>query len=101
MSDVEKLVYDLLKYDHVERVYKSRILSQKRNNKIYNYMEYLVHAPPGNYDAILVFRDGNDYQTIVTNVTVYNRGTARYFSYTLNNKSKQLVLVLLKSSSKR
>jgi hypothetical protein len=100
MSDVERLVYDLLKYDYVETIYKYRILSNKRAGRIYNYYEYLTHAQPGNYDAILVFKTQDGYQIISTNITVYNRGTARYFSFTPHN-DKRLVLVLLKSTDKK
>lgn len=101
MSDVERLVYDLLKYDHVETIYRYRILSQKRGGRIYNYYEYLVHAQPGNYDAVLVFKTPDGYQVISTNITVYHRGTARYFSYTVHNTDKRLVMILLKSTEKK
>jgi len=101
MSDVERLVYDLTKYDHVETIYRYRILSQKIGGRIYNYFEYLIHAQPGNYDAVLVFKTPDGYQIISTNVTVYHRGTARYFSYNLHSQDKRLVLVLLKSTEKK
>jgi len=101
MSNVERLVYDLMQYDHVETIYRYRVLSQKRAGRIYNYFEYLVHAQPGNYDAILVFKTPDGYQIISTNITVYHRGTARYFSYTVHNQDKQLVMVLLKHTEKK
>ena len=101
MMDVRWLVENLAEFDHVETIYKYRILSQKRGGRIYNYNEYLIHSPPGNYNAVLVFKVGDDYQLISTNITVYSRGTARYFSFTPHNDNKRLVLVLLKSAEKK
>jgi len=89
------------RFDHVERIYKSRILTQKHGGRMYNYIEYLIHCPPGEYDGILVFKSGNDIQTLSTHITVYSRGTARYFSFTLPKTEKQLVYVFLKNTNKK
>jgi len=102
MIDINKFVNFMVEnFDHVERIYKTRILTQRHGGRLYNYIEYLVHAPPGEYDAILVFRNGNSLQIINTRVTVYMRGTARYFSFTVHNQDKELIYVLLKNSKNK
>jgi len=98
--DTERFVqYMVENFDHVERIYKSRLLTQRHGNRLYNYTEYLVHAPPGEYDAVLVIKDGNSIRIINTRITVYMRGTARYFSFTLH-EGKEIIYVLLRASKK-
>jgi hypothetical protein len=100
--DVERFIQFMVdNFDHVERVYKARLLTQRHGNRLYNYTEYLVHAPPGDYDAILVIKQGDSVRAISTRITVYMRGTARYFSFTLHDDNKELVYVLLKASKKK
>ena len=99
--DVERFIqYMVENFDHVERIYKSRLLTQKHGNRLYNYTEYLVHAPPGEYDAVLVVKSGNTIDAINTRITVYMRGTARYFSFTLN-EGKEIIYILLRASKKK
>jgi hypothetical protein len=100
--DVERFIqYMVENFDHVERIYKVRLLTQRHGNRLYNYTEYLVHAPPGDYDAILVLKEGNSIRAINTRITVYMRGTARYFSFTFHDEGKELLYVLLRASKKK
>jgi len=95
-SDILKYISFNLQFDYVETIIKSRIVSNRRNRRIYNYTEYLVHCEPGDYDAILVFKDNNGISAISTRLTVYNRGTARYFIYNTVDPNKKIVMVFLK-----
>jgi len=99
-SDILKYIDFNLQFDYVETILKNRIISNKRNKRIYNYMEYLVHAPPGDYEAVLVFKSPEGISAISTQLTVYSRGTARYFIYNTIESDKKLVMVFLKSLSK-
>jgi len=95
-SDILKYINFNLQFDHVETLSKMRIASSRRNKRIYNYAEYLVHCEPGDYEAILVFSTPNGISAISTVVTVYNRGTARYFIFNNTDPDKRIVMVFLK-----
>jgi hypothetical protein len=100
--DTERFIqYMVENFDHVERIYKVRLLTQRHGNRLYNYTEYLVHAPPGEYFAVLVFKEGNTLKILNTRITVYMRGTARYFSFTFRDNNKELLYVLLKEAKKQ
>jgi len=99
-SDILKYLAFNLEFDHVETITKMRLMSQRRNKRIYNYTEYLIHAPEGDYEAILVFKTPSGITALSTHITVYSRGTARYFVFNTIDPDKKLVMVLLKKSEK-
>lgn len=99
-SDMLKYLEFCSQFDYVESISKMRLMSQKRNKRIYNYVEYLVHCEPGDYEGILLFRTPNGLNALSTQITVYNRGTARYFVFNTIDPDKKLIMVFLKKLQK-
>jgi len=99
-SDILKYLEFCSQFDYIETISKMRVMSQKRNKRIYNYVEYLIHCEPGDYEGILLFKTPNGITALSTQVTVYNRGTARYFVFNTIDPDKKLIMVFLKKLQK-